>query len=168
MPPLPYSGDYPSAHPQQEDRTLDSRLHRSGIRSQAVPRSVTTGRTPHQQDVFYIGGYVLSKAGRLQEVLLGRKTRRGVKYAGTVPATAIQQPTKPLLQTLRLLGVYACEFANVPETPDESSAQAHAQVLTEERMHDCQWVEPSLKVMVRFEGWTASGHLHHPQLLTML
>lgn len=139
-----------------------ARSYSGGSQRTQLRPSPQLPRSP-QQDIFYIGGYVLNK-GRIHEILLGQKTRRGVRYAGTIPAPAISGSSKSLLQHLRMLSVYGCEFVNAPEMPDQTQPLA----LTEDRMHDCLWVEPSLKVLVSFEGWTNSGHLHHPQLLTMV
>lgn len=129
-------------------------------RRSAGPSHLPASRAGRQQAVFFIGGYVLTR-NRLKEVLIGQKGRRGVRYIGSIPAMAILPPQRQLLQSLRMLAVYGCEFANLPESP-----APHA--LTEERMHDCLWVEPSQKVLISFDGWTPTGHLHRPQLLKAL
>lgn len=90
-----------------------------------------------------IGGYRLSSQGRLGEVLLGRKTKKGLRFLGAARSFAGTPLRKELHRHLRMLHMYECPFLSNFDTVPEG--------MTEEQMEDCIWVEPSTRV------WVTSG-----------
>lgn len=132
-------------------------------------RSLLTTSSPVQEGIsqrplyrgeFRIGAYKVT-GGRLTEVLIGLKGKRGLRYVGSV-RPGIPGLRKHLLQVLRMLRVHSfCPFTGVPER------RQHPRALTEHKMAQCQWVEANVKISVDFDGWTESGHLVNPRVVGM-
>ncbi|MEN3943209.1 hypothetical protein WJU23_18060 [Prosthecobacter sp. SYSU 5D2] len=86
-----------------------------------------------------IGGYRLA-AGRLKEVLVGQKTKKGFRYLGTARVSTAPGLRKRLSSHLRMLHIYDCPFA--------AGTDSLPAGLTEEQMEECVWVEPGVKAWV--------------------
>lgn len=115
------------------------------------------GHGAHPQERLIIGGYRLSSRGSLCEVLLGRKTKKGLRYHSTARAFAGTPLRKQLLSHLRMLHIYDCPFLRSFETIPEG--------MTEEQMEDCIWVEPSTRVWVACGPRSENGRLSAPAIL---
>lgn len=132
---------------------------RSGLRlkgrrparpSAEIPRLRISEPKPSLRETFYIGGYRCVE-GRLTEILIGKKGKKGLRYLGSMDIAAVTGLRKKLHSYVRMLHVYDCPFAGAPENSLFG--------LTEEKMEECLWVEPSVKVWVEFDLWTESGHI---------
>ncbi|TDU71369.1 ATP dependent DNA ligase-like protein [Prosthecobacter fusiformis] len=111
------------------------------------------------QQMFFVGAYCL-QAERLKEVLIGQRSKKGLHYVSMVSVSVIPGLRKKLFNQLRMLHVYDCPFAGMPDhTP---------KALTDEKLEHCVWVEPTTKVLVEFEEWSKSGHLLHPSVVRIV
>lgn len=111
-----------------------------------------------QRQAFCVGAYRM-KGGRLVEVLIGQKGKRGLRYVGSArPAIACLRDR--LFHLLRMLRVHTfCPFVGLSPAPRRQGA------LPEHKVAECQWVEANVKVWVEFEGWSESGHLVNPRVI---
>ena len=118
-----------------------------------------TGHGTPQAERLIIGGYRLSSRGGLSEVLLGRKTKKGLRYTGSASTFPDAHLRKQLLSHLRMLHLYQCPFLRSFDTIPEG--------MTEEPMEDCIWVEPSTRVWAASGPLSANGQLPAPAILQL-
>lgn len=125
------------------------------------PRRPRDGARTVQRREFSVGAYRM-RGGRLTEVLLGVKTRRGLRYVGSARPVVTELRSR-LFQVLRMLRVHTfCPFPDlVCAVPGQRG------VLPEHEVAESQWVEPNVKVWVEFDGWTDEGHLINPRVTGM-
>lgn len=124
--------------------------------AQAQQTRMAGGRL--QREEFCVGAYRM-KGGRLVEVLIGQKGRRGLRYVGSArPAIACLRDR--LFRLLRMLRVHTfCPFVGLQKE------EGRGGVLPEHKVAECQWVEANVKVWVEFEGWTENGQLVNPRVI---
>lgn len=114
-----------------------------------------------QRGEFRVGAYRM-KAGRLAEVLIGEKSKGGLRYVG-VARPAMASLRGQLFRLLRMLRVHTfCPFVGVQVSSPKQRAP-----LPEHKVAECQWVEANVKVWVEFEGRNESGHLVNPRVVAM-
>jgi hypothetical protein len=110
-------------------------------------QGVTTGQKSSQ--TVTIAGYRLTADGRIGVVIIGKKTKKGFRYLGTVRIGAVPGLRKQIYHCLRMLHIYDCPF---PNHRDQLPAG-----LTEAQMEGCVWVEPSIKAWVDLLPGKAPG-----------
>lgn len=111
-----------------------------------------------RREEFRVGAYRMTN-GRLVEVLIGQKARRGLRYVGSARPTA-SHLGRQLLQLLRMLHVHTfCPFMGL--RGDET------QPLAEPELWECQWVEANVAVWVEHDGWSKTGLLLNPRIVAM-
>lgn len=122
----------------------------------ALPAS-SKGKTLLRQ-AFRVGAYRM-KGGRMAEVLIGQKGKRGLRYVGSA-RLAVSSLRKKLFSVLRMLRVYTfCPFAGLLGDSAETFR------LPEHTVAECQWVEANVSVWVEFEGWNEKGQLVNPRVV---
>ncbi|MGV3661381.1 MAG: hypothetical protein ACO1TE_14430 [Prosthecobacter sp.] len=119
-----------------------------------------TAKLLHREE-FRIGAYRM-RGGRLAEVLIGQKGKRGLRYVGAA-RPAVPRLRDKLFQMLRMLRVHTfCPFVGL-----FGRSPRHETPLPEDKVAECQWVEANVKVWVEFEGWSESGHLVNPRVIDL-
>ncbi len=110
---------------------------------------------------FRVGAYRM-QGGKLTEVLIGEKSKGGLRYVGSA-RPAIAGLRGQLFRLLRMLRVHTfCPFVGVL-----GRANKHRAPLPEHKVAECQWVEANVKVWVEFEGRNDTGHLVNPRVVGM-
>lgn len=116
-------------------------------------------RRQRRREEFRVGAYRMTH-GRLAEVLIGQKARRGLRYVGSARPTAAELG-RQLFQLLRMLHVHTfCPFTVLAEPrSDEPPAGPD--------LWECQWVEANVSVWVEHDGWSPNGLLLNPRIVAM-
>jgi len=124
-----------------------------------APRGAAT--CPVQRGEFRVGAYRM-RGGRLAEVLIGEKGKRGLRYVGSA-RPAVSRLRDKLFHMLRMLRVHTfCPFVGL-----FGRSPKHQAPFSEDQVAECQWVEANVKVWVEFDGWSESGQLVNPRVIDL-
>jgi bifunctional non-homologous end joining protein LigD len=108
------------------------------------------------QQGFVVGGYRPGNNG-MDSLLVGYYSGSRLMFAGKVRAGFVPHVRRQLSAKLRPLHVDQCLFMNLPD----SKSSRWGGGVTEDEMHEIQWVKPQLVVQIRFVEWSAEGRLRH-------
>jgi DNA ligase D-like protein (predicted ligase) len=113
-----------------------------------------------RQQEFVVGGYRPGPHG-VDALLVGFYERRSLRFAGKVRAGFTPHVRRDVFARLQPLHKDRCPFVDLP-----NSRTSHwGGGVTEDQMHEMQWVSPKLVAQIRFVEWTADDHLRHAAFL---
>lgn len=115
-----------------------------------------------QRGTFLVGGY-LPNGGSFDELYVGAKEGRRLRYVSTVRAGFVPRTKAALFDELRGLETAACPFYNLPEKGPARWGRS----LDEEKMKECRWVKPVVQVELAFVEWTEAKHLRHARFRSL-
>jgi bifunctional non-homologous end joining protein LigD len=134
-----------------------SSAYAAGIRSDAWVKL----KLDRQQE-FVIGGYRPGPHG-VDALLVGFYDGRSLRFAGKVRAGFTPHLRREVSGTLERLHQNKCPFVDLPN----SKTSHWGGGVTEDQMHEMQWVSPKLVAQIRFVEWTTDDHLRHAAFLGM-
>ena len=112
------------------------------------------------QQELVIGGYRPAFSS-VEALLVGFYESDGLHFAGKVRAGFVPHMRRELFKALQPLHADRCPFVNLPDV--RSSRWGGG--VTDDEMHEFQWVKPQLVAQVRFVEWTAENRLRHAKFL---
>jgi bifunctional non-homologous end joining protein LigD len=103
---------------------------------------------------FVIGGYTMG-GNPFDALIVGCYERGKLKYVGKVRAGFVPHMRCAMFPVLQKVLTEKCPFADLPEK------RRTLYSLTNDEMHNCQWLTPLLVAQIEFREWTPDGHLRH-------
>ena len=113
-----------------------------------------------KQQELVIGGYRPGPNG-IDALLVGYYDGNQFRFGGKVRAGFTPHLRREVFESLKLLQVTKCPFADLPN----SKASHWGGGVTAEQMAEMTWVRPKLVAQIRFVEWTNDGHLRHAAFL---
>lgn len=117
-------------------------------------------RKTEEVESFIIGGYIPN--GRdFEELVVGQREGKLLRYVASVRAGFVPKTRAEVMAQIKPLVTNGCPFCNLPE---EGKAR-WGRSLDAEKMKECRWVKPTIKVKVAFVEWTEADHLRHSRFV---